>query len=252
MTAEEFKQFRHKAVHSLMDLNEGCEQRFGIGHREHWDYDLDAGTLVFSDGGVPRVVAKIQAVGTTSTASKTWLWGWANDSFPGDITVGVREVREFGTQEDLPQLTEPSLADDEYLGWGMAAIAAQIIHAKGAYRCPSERGFLYLLYTDIRFADSAASNTQAARSDERKIECGVHGAGQLTNVCEHLAQNPGQEWFSDLPTPSKPWPDASCGDCDRAFQEQGEWNDSNSGRIKIKLLCRHCYESLRSQATTLP
>jgi hypothetical protein len=109
MTAEEFEQFRHKAVHSLMDLNEDCEHRFGIGHWEHWDYDLDAGTLVFSDGGVPRVVANIQAVGTTSTASKTWLWGWADDRFPAGVTAGLREVREFGTQENLPQLrNQPS------------------------------------------------------------------------------------------------------------------------------------------------
>jgi hypothetical protein len=252
MTADEFQAFRHKAVHRLMDLNEDCEHRFGIGHWERWDYDLDAGTLVFSDDGLPRVVAKIQAVGTTSTASKTWLWGWANESLSAGATLCLREVREFGTQEDLPQLTEPNLADDEYLGWELTAIAAQILQAKGAYRCPSENGFLYLLYTDVTFADSVASNTQAVRSDDRIIECRTHGIGQMTFVCEHLAGDPKREWFSDVPTSSKPWPDAWCNECDQIYQEQGEWNDNNSGRIEIKLLCHRCYESLRVQATTLP
>ena len=68
MTPDEFHEFRHRAVHELMDLNADCEAKFRIGHWERWVYDLDAGTLIFSESGVPKVIAAIQVVGTTSTA----------------------------------------------------------------------------------------------------------------------------------------------------------------------------------------
>jgi hypothetical protein len=48
MKAEEFKEFRHNAVHELMRLNESCEHEFQISTWPRWDYDLDAGTLTFS------------------------------------------------------------------------------------------------------------------------------------------------------------------------------------------------------------
>jgi hypothetical protein len=38
-----------------------------------------------------------------------------------------------------------------------------------------------------------------------------------------------------------------CAACDVFFQEQGEWNDKNPAKIKIKLLCHHGYERLRWQ-----
>lgn len=35
----------------------------------------------------------------------------------------------------------------------MTAITAHLIGAKGAYRCPEDDGFLYVVYTDIKFVD---------------------------------------------------------------------------------------------------
>lgn len=250
MAPEDFEQFRHRAVHALQHLNSDCEEQFRIGQWERWDYDLDSGTLVFSESGAPKVIAQIQAVGTTSKTSGTWLWGWANESLPPRVTARLRAVRDFGEAEGLHTLTEPKLPDDEYLGWELTAITAQIIDAKGAYRCPGENGFFYLVYTDLKLADPG--DGPPGSEDAEPIECGTHGSGQKTYVCEHLVREPGQEWFSDSSSPSNPWPDAWCAQCDQIYQGQGEWNDNNSGELKIKLLCHRCYESLRAQATTAP
>jgi hypothetical protein len=156
VTAEEFARYRHQAVHALQDLNRSCNVRFGIGHWERWDYDLDEGTLVFSQDGVPRVIADIQVVGTTSKDVGTWLWGWANESLPSLVTARLPAVRDFGTAEGVSDLTEPELPDDEYLGWKLTAVAAKILGASGAYRCPASYGFIYFVYTDIRTAELAS------------------------------------------------------------------------------------------------
>jgi hypothetical protein len=66
-------------------------------------------------------------------------------------------VRKFGRDERVAELTESTLPDHENLGWEMTAIATDVIGAKGAYRCPNERGgFLYVVLTEVR---RAANNT---------------------------------------------------------------------------------------------
>ena len=151
MTPEEYEKFRHTAVHALMCLNEAREQQFRIGSWERWDYDLQAGTLTFSQDGRPRVLAEVQVVGSTSTKSNTWLWAWANESIPDFASASLGAVRKFGEQQEISQLTEAKLPDDEYLGWELTAITAQIIGATGAYRCAGENGFLYVVFTDVHF-----------------------------------------------------------------------------------------------------
>lgn len=79
------------------------------------------------------------------------------------------------------------------------------------------------------------------------IECAVHGTAQSTYICEHLLHNRKQKWFSEEPRPDNRWPDAWCAASDLIVQEQGEWNDSNSRRLPIKLLCHRCYEVARSE-----
>ena len=214
MTPQEYSDFRHTAVHELMALNERCKEEFRISTWPRWDYDLERNTLIFSEDGVAKVVALIQVVGTTSRSAGTWMWGWANDSLPAIATKEVARVREFGSTEDIAQLTKSELPDDEYLGWEMTAVAAKLLGAKGAL-----------------------------------IECSAHSKGFATYVCEHLLENPAQQWFSNKPDDDQPWPDGWCASCEALFLEQGEWNDKNQPLREIKMVCHRCYEKLRSQET---
>ncbi|MEO8027481.1 MAG: DUF6882 domain-containing protein, partial [Bryobacteraceae bacterium] len=131
MTDEQFAEYKHDAVHELIRLNDECEQRFRIGSWPRYDYDLDEATLTFSDGGVPGVIAEVQAVGSTSHASETWLWSWDNESLNGPSTSRMAAVREYGEVENIDSLTTALLADNEFLGWQMAAIACRVLGGKG-------------------------------------------------------------------------------------------------------------------------
>ena len=95
-----------------------------------------------------------------------------------------------------------------------------------------------MVFTDISFAEDS-------RNHRPHIECDSHGQGYQAFVCEHLMVNPNQEWFSDDPTTEDPWPDAWCKECQAVFEEQGEWNDENSFKLRVKVVCHHCYEVLR-------
>jgi hypothetical protein len=243
MGPEQFSEFRHDAVHELMHLNRLCEEEFRIGSWQRWDYDLERATLTFSENGVPKVLASIQVIGTTSVSGGTWMWGWANESLPPNVTKAVAKVREFGQAENIAKLTEAELRDDEYLGWEMTAVAAKLLGAKGAYRCPDENGFVYVVYSSIGFAGSDGD----IAAGPKQVECTDHGTGFATYACEHLVSNPTQLWFSGKNDERHKWPDAWCAACDAFFQEQGKWNEKNESKIKIKLLCHHCYERLRAR-----
>jgi len=79
------------------------------------------------------------------------------------------------------------------------------------------------------------------------IECDTHGPAFETYICEHLAANPFQTWFSSAPTKEDPWPDAWCSICHEAYQREGIWNERNEAYLRIKLFCHHCYEAHRTQ-----
>ena len=241
MTAEEFAIFKHDAVHELMELNETCKQRFKIDSWPRWDYDLAECTLTFSEAGIPKVIAAIQIVGTTSRSEGTWMWGWANDSLPPVATESMSAVRTFGENEVITQLQTATLADDDYLGWEMTALAAKVIGAKGGYRCPTDGGFVYLIYLHIDFA--SADNKEVRYS----IKCSHHTKGFATFICEHLERTPQQKWYSNPPDEEDEWPDAWCAACEALFQEEGGWNEANESRREIVAVCHHCYETLRSE-----
>jgi hypothetical protein len=72
--------------------------------------------------------------------------------------------------------------------------------------------------------------------------------GFAAYACEHVVSTPAQLWFSREADEEPRWPDAWCATADAFFQEQGESNEKNESKIKMKLLCHHCYERLRSRS----
>src|ERR1700682_2700315 len=142
MDPEQFSAYRHEAIHQLMKLNDECKDVYGITTWPRWDYDLEAGTLTFSENNIPKVIATIHVVGTTSISGGTWMWAWANESLTAKVTVASEMVRAFGYAENLTELTHECLPDDEHLGWEMTAIAAKLLRSIGGYRCPDGNGFI--------------------------------------------------------------------------------------------------------------
>ncbi|MGJ4855527.1 DUF6882 domain-containing protein [Labrys sp. La1] len=145
----------HEAVHELQAKNDRLEAEFTIGHWESWFYDLEQGTIIFSQGGEPKFIAQIQVIGSTSNKAKNWLWAWGNSSIPEAMTVDARQAQAFGEEHGIEDLTHSYVNDDDFeaLGWELTAVAARLADALGAYRPSDEKGAIYLLYNDIRWVD---------------------------------------------------------------------------------------------------
>ena len=136
----------------LQAKQEQLETQYHLGSYPRYDWYQDTAELVFSDQGRPRVVADIQFVGSVSTRSGTWMWSWANTSLLESAKSQIRRVREYGDTHSLLKLACAYWSADEEDGWQMTAISAFLLKAKGAYRSPDERGFTFLIMTDVRWA----------------------------------------------------------------------------------------------------
>ena len=150
-----FPGWRHDAVHQLQDKNERLRAEFRLGDWPRYDYDFDAGTLIFSAQGVPKVIAEIQIAGTTSAEVGNWLWAWANASLPPELVTASRLVRAFGEEHGISDLTGETVEGDDLnaLGWRLTSIMVRVTNALGAYRPPrDEGGSLYLIYKSISWA----------------------------------------------------------------------------------------------------
>ncbi|MCI5064119.1 hypothetical protein MRY87_00185 [bacterium] len=112
---------------------------------------------MFSSGGVPKVIADIQFVGSVSSISKTWLWSWANSTVVDSVKDQISKVRHLGNSRDFWKLTKAKWQADEIDGWEMTSVAAFVLKAKGAYKSPDDNGAAFMVFTDIDWAGAKGS-----------------------------------------------------------------------------------------------
>lgn len=139
----------HEALHAKQDA---LDAQYTLGRHKRWDYDQETASLVFSNDGVPAIVADVEFIGSISTQSNTWRWAWANFNNLPNVRSRIAAVRDFGEEQGYPRLTVPQWAAEEVDGWEMAGIAVHVLGARGVYRVPSDNGFLFMAITDLRAA----------------------------------------------------------------------------------------------------
>lgn len=140
---------------------------FALGSHKRWDWNQSTGQLVFSNDGVPAVVARAHFLGSISTGSGTWLWAWANPSLERKMRDASKKVRAFGEKQGFARLTTARFEAGEADGWDMAAIGAQVLGADGIYRAPSDNGFLFMAMTKTRAVGKKAGARSARKPAPR-------------------------------------------------------------------------------------
>lgn len=112
-----------------------------LGERS-WNVDIGAGTAAFGDD----LTFAIQLLGTESQHGGTWLWAWANtqSNIPPELLRAGEWIRDYGRQQLVPELTEPSVPLDHADGHMLAMLSAGLT-GRGYYRGPYDGGALFFL-----------------------------------------------------------------------------------------------------------
>jgi hypothetical protein len=115
-----------------------------IGEHFH-QLNLHAGEIRFNGLKFP-----FQVLGTESDNTSTWLWAWADEQeeIPKHLTSTSRELKQWGSREDLKEFTIPSVDLDRADGTLFALIASEICRASCFYRDVYEGGSLFVLIFD--------------------------------------------------------------------------------------------------------
>ena len=148
----EYKAFVHRCVHASIELNKAWMETYRINEWPRWDFSLEECTLTFSQGGKPRVICDMRAVG--SVQGDFWEWSWGNKNLPDPCKDRLDGVRSFGEEKEWNKLTSLFLDNDEYLGWELASVTVHLLGGTAVYRCPDSEApgsFTYLVILSSQF-----------------------------------------------------------------------------------------------------
>lgn len=107
-----------------------------------WRIDFEEGKIYFGQDGF-----EFYFVGSESSKSDTWLWGYKNvNNFSDQIVSLARDVLKIGEELGLEAITTPSFEIDEtYNGLTMSVLACALSGQNlFYYRCPHEGGCAYV------------------------------------------------------------------------------------------------------------
>ncbi|MBN2686223.1 MAG: hypothetical protein JXR40_13160 [Pontiellaceae bacterium] len=171
MSPAQFEELISDSTDYLKEKIAWCEKEYKIGTYPRYDWNQETGELIWSDNGVPKVIAKVQFVGSISKKSNTWLWSWANETILDKVKSDILTVKRFGEENQIPKLTNAKWPAEEVDGWEMTSVAAKLCNAKGAYRTPGDNGFTFMIITDISWEDKKESSAWTLRGKPHNLSC---------------------------------------------------------------------------------
>ncbi|MEZ6090627.1 MAG: hypothetical protein R3C05_21930 [Pirellulaceae bacterium] len=104
----------------------------------YWHYDLEAGTL-----SIGSQTYRITVIGSHNAEEQTWLWAWANESFPSVVRESSSQIKQiyettrFEVFRDVG--TDASSGDAQDL----SSLAIHWLEADGLFRVPTAGPTLY-------------------------------------------------------------------------------------------------------------
>lgn len=104
-----------------------------------WSYDLDSGRLRVGAADFP-----ITAIGTHNPDRQTWLWAWANESFPDAARDASAAIRSLFELTGFRVFADPGIGASSGDAQDLSACAIHTLGAIGLFRCPGNEATLYL------------------------------------------------------------------------------------------------------------
>jgi hypothetical protein len=80
------------------------------------------------------------------------MWAWANPSVNRSLARNAEQLRAYGEQHGLVELTTPKLTCDERHCWDFVAASAARTNAQGAYRGPAGDTMVFMTFGDVKMS----------------------------------------------------------------------------------------------------
>lgn len=132
--------FLAKANARAAERQDAWVEKHRINDHAHWEMQLDCESpwLGFGESKTRiHVRADAIVIGSWSSRSNTWLWGWGNSHWDPKLTRDVVAVKRFGERNGIERLWRMGFSADEEDGFELASAAFDQLPAlDGIYRVP--------------------------------------------------------------------------------------------------------------------
>ena len=154
MMDDDFVVFVGSAVKELEQKHKSLETRYRFDLSARWEVDLDAAVIKFFDRDDKlHLTCGIIEIGSYSPVTRSWKWGWSNDSIPPKMQERALPLKQLQriTGKDYFGSADPFPGDD-VMAWGLAAISVRHLSALDCYGAKFDGGrlFVFLAYVDVR------------------------------------------------------------------------------------------------------
>ena len=150
LTDEQFLAFLAACRDELAAKQERFQER--VAGAARWQCELADGTLAFGDAVFP-----VTPVGTHSAQQQTWLWAWANDSFPPHARQSARKIQALFDRTGFRVFRDEGVPAQSSDAQDLTAMAVHELGAMGMFRVPSPDG--PMLYLAVHEPASAAGES---------------------------------------------------------------------------------------------
>lgn len=129
----------------VMANQEACSELVVKG--QNWNVDLSRGTLSFGSDSYP-----VQFIGSESSVSNSWLWGWDNvNHFPEKVVTLANKIKEIGEEWGLEPLTINQFdLSETFTGHALAIVTCGLNPENSCYyRGPHDQGAVLLGFSNV-------------------------------------------------------------------------------------------------------
>ncbi len=129
----------------VMVIQNACAEQ--VVKNRNWYVDFGAGTLSFGNDSYP-----VQFLGSESSYSNTWMWGWNNiNGFDEKLIRLAEETKKTGEAWNLEPLTVDTFdLDDTFNGHNLSIVACGISKENYCYyRGPHDNGAVFMAFSGV-------------------------------------------------------------------------------------------------------
>lgn len=113
----------------------------------NWNVDFLKSTISFGNDSYP-----LQFIGSESSSSNTWLWGWANKSqLPENVLIEANRLKKLGEECGLEALTIPQFELSESFNGHKLSIICAALNENNVcyYRGPHQGGAIFVEFYGV-------------------------------------------------------------------------------------------------------
>ena len=140
----------------MLTIQKACGEQ--VVKDQGWNVHFSEGIICFGSQKYP-----LQFLGSESSVSNSWLWGWQNvNHFPDRLLQAARQTWETGKRWNLePLITAKFELDDTFNGHSMAIVACGLSDGYCYYRCPHAQGAAFVAFSEVPGSVFAPVDAQA-------------------------------------------------------------------------------------------